>query len=77
MKKKKINAVKTVRLIRDKLYEKTKNMSPKELIKFYRRKAAAVQATLQGQRKAAYVKAMKKKPRLKHCVFTRWSVSRP
>lgn len=51
--KKKIDAVKTVRIIRDKLYNETKNMSRTELVKFYRRKASVIQETLKGQRRAA------------------------
>ena len=53
MRKNDIHAVKFVRSIRDKLYQETKDMSQKELVKFYRRKAAAVHSTLKGQRKAA------------------------
>ena len=42
--KKKFDAVKMVRDIRDQLHQKTKKMSAKELIEFYRQSARRVQA---------------------------------
>ena len=42
--KKKFDAVKTVRNIRDHLHQKTKKMSAKELIKYYQESARRVQA---------------------------------
>jgi hypothetical protein len=51
--KKKIDAVKTVRLIRDRLYRETKNMSREELIRFYRKKAATAHLFMNVHRKAA------------------------
>ena len=44
--KKTIDAVKTVRAIRDRLYQKTKKMSREDLIRFYRTKAEHVHAVL-------------------------------
>ena len=53
MKKKKIDAVKTVRLIRDRLYQETKKMSRAEIIRFYRSRAAAAHDSLKMHRRAA------------------------
>ncbi len=44
--KKTIDAVKMVRVIRDRLYQKTKKMSRQELIQFYRTKSHNVHAGL-------------------------------
>jgi hypothetical protein len=43
----KIKAVDMVRQIRDQHYEKTKNMTPAELISWYHRKAKTVNAQVQ------------------------------
>ena len=50
--KKKFDAVKMVREIRDKLSRKTKNMSRKELIEFYHQAAVRVHAGARNGSKA-------------------------
>ncbi len=49
--KKKNDAVKVVRQIRDKMYAKTKKMSPRELLEFYRQEAAKVHSRINIQHK--------------------------
>jgi hypothetical protein len=44
----KINTVEMVRKIRDKQYEKTKNMSHKELLEYYKSKGEKALLSLQG-----------------------------
>lgn len=49
--KRKIDAVKMVRTIRDQLYEQTKGMTKRELVEFYRNKAAKAQAGFKRHQK--------------------------
>lgn len=41
MKNKKFDTVQTIRSIRDKNYEKTKNMTPQELLEWYKKRGDA------------------------------------
>jgi len=50
--KKTFDAVKMVRDIRDKMYQKTKNMSSQELIQYYREAARRVQAERKSSKSA-------------------------
>ena len=54
--KKTIDAVKTVRNIRDRLYRKTKNMSRQELIHFYRTEAERTHANLKHGKSGIFMK---------------------